>query len=345
MENASTEQFSIAPADSSSARWERWLRRFHNFVVAKDIVDDKRVKAMMLQYAGEAVFELSEFVGVLSSDGHDQTKEKLIAYFTARRNEEYDVFTFRQAQQNAKEILDQFHARLQQLVINCNLLDKTREIRSQIIQKCAMSKIRDRGLSEENITLERLLTYGRTLESTIQQSLIICNAASATSNVNAVSSDRRHHPRSRKQSRDWNSHSVGRRSAPPNTDNQRKTHRVAPLRYSDSVSKYGNAQSCPGCGKPPHNRTECPAWGKTCYKCEKPNTNLVKDVPQQSDNPGLYNETYASNLYNCNATRTNTVVPYACTIDIQSTRVTMANDGFSFVDSRHSPTSQLARSA
>ena len=164
MENASIEQFSIAPPDSIRARWGRWLRRFDN--------------------------------------GYAETEEKLTAYFTPRRNEEYEVFTFRQAQQNDGEILDQCHARLQQLTRKCNFLDKTREIGSQIIQKCSMAKIRDKGLSEENITLYRLLTYGRTLESTIQQSLIICNTASATSNVNAVSSDQRHHPRSRTQSRD-----------------------------------------------------------------------------------------------------------------------------------------------
>ena len=214
--------------------------------MAKDIVDDKRLKAMMLHYAGESVFELSESVGVISSDSYAQTKEKLTPYFTPRRNEEYEVFTFRQAQQNAGETLDEFHARLQQLARNCNFSDTTREIRSQIIQKCSMSKIRDKGLSEENITLERLLTYGRTLESTIQQSAIMSNATSATPNVNAVSSDRRHHPRPRKQNRDWNSHSVGRQGAPSKIDNQRKPRRVAPPRYSGTVSKYGSAQSCPG---------------------------------------------------------------------------------------------------
>ena len=55
-----------------------------------------------------------------------------------------------------------------------------------------MAKIRDKGLSEADITLEQLLRYGRTLESTIQQSLVMSNRAHATSttaqSVNTVSS-------------------------------------------------------------------------------------------------------------------------------------------------------------
>ena len=90
---------------------------------------------------------------------------------------------FRQTQQlpGGGETLDQFHARLLQLSKNCNFVNRDGEIRSQIIQKCAMAKIRDKGLSEADITLEQLLRYGRTLESTIQQSLMMSNSAHATS--------------------------------------------------------------------------------------------------------------------------------------------------------------------
>ena len=62
METETLPLFSIEPTDSASTRWERWLRRFDNFVVARDIVTDARQKAMLLQYAGEAVFDLSEAV-------------------------------------------------------------------------------------------------------------------------------------------------------------------------------------------------------------------------------------------------------------------------------------------
>ena len=154
--------------------------------MARDIVTDARQKAMLLHYAGEAVFDLSEAVGVIPTDNFDATKLKLTAYFTPRRNEEYEVFTFRQTQQKSGETIDQFHARLQQMSKNCNFEDKNREIKSQIIQKCLMHKIRDKGLSEVNITLHQLLTYGRTLEATVQQAKIMSDAASNDTSVHAV---------------------------------------------------------------------------------------------------------------------------------------------------------------
>ena len=43
-------------------------------------------------------------------------------------------------------------------VKHCNFHEKDREVKPQIIQRCAMSKVRDKGLSEPTITLQRLLT-------------------------------------------------------------------------------------------------------------------------------------------------------------------------------------------
>ena len=198
MENAQIEQFEIEPVDTASTRWERWVRRFDNFVVAKGINNDTRITAMMLHHAGETVFELSESVGVLDTDTYAVAREKLlrlgVKYHTEAQTGYYEIFVFRQTQQlpGGGETLDQFHARLLQLSKNCNFANRDGEIRSQIIQKCAMAKIRDKGLSEADITLEQLLRYGRTLESTIQQSLVMSNSSHATSTtaqrVNTVSS-------------------------------------------------------------------------------------------------------------------------------------------------------------
>ena len=50
--------------------------------MTKDLTDDVCIKAMMLHYAGEAVFELCVAVGVVTDDSFAQAKEKLTAYFT-----------------------------------------------------------------------------------------------------------------------------------------------------------------------------------------------------------------------------------------------------------------------
>ena len=102
----------------SPTHWERWVRSFDNFVVAKGITNDTRIKAMMLHHAGETAFELSESVGVLDTDTYAVARWKLTAYFTprARRNVEYEMFVFRQTQQ-LPDGGEQFHARLQQSIV------------------------------------------------------------------------------------------------------------------------------------------------------------------------------------------------------------------------------------
>ena len=77
MENAQIEQFVVTPANTASTRWERLIRRFDNFVLAKGLTDDTRIKAMTLDHAGETAFELSESVGVLDTDsGHIRCCER-----------------------------------------------------------------------------------------------------------------------------------------------------------------------------------------------------------------------------------------------------------------------------
>ena len=69
--------FLLEPTDSACQRWENWVRRFENYIVAKNIQNDKRMKAMLLHYAGEAVFELSDLTGVIENDNFAETKRKL----------------------------------------------------------------------------------------------------------------------------------------------------------------------------------------------------------------------------------------------------------------------------
>ena len=43
---------------STSARWSRWLERFNTYLVAADIKDDGRKRALLLYQAGSEVYEI-----------------------------------------------------------------------------------------------------------------------------------------------------------------------------------------------------------------------------------------------------------------------------------------------
>ena len=107
--------------------------------------------------SGEDVFDLRESLGIVSDTPFEETKRLLTDYFAPQRNVEYEVLVFRQAAQHTDETLDKCNARLRQLSKNCNFHETDREVRSQIIQKCLLSKVREKGLSDTDISLSNLL--------------------------------------------------------------------------------------------------------------------------------------------------------------------------------------------
>ena len=57
---------SLAPFDidldrsNVGYRWREWVDRFDNCLVAMNITDDKRQKALLLLYGGDEIFKLSK---------------------------------------------------------------------------------------------------------------------------------------------------------------------------------------------------------------------------------------------------------------------------------------------
>ena len=96
-----------------------------NLFVALDIDSDKKLKATLLHYAGDKVFDIyhcftdqQKGIGATTSteDGSsipNETKKKsLTDHFMPQKNTSYEIFKFRRALQNPDENLDAYHARL-----------------------------------------------------------------------------------------------------------------------------------------------------------------------------------------------------------------------------------------
>ena len=109
---------------SVSQRWKRWSGRFDNLLVAMNVTNNARKKALLLHLAGDAVFDI--FSGLVIDPIPDDAdpnvtnvytvaKTALDTYFSPKKNLEFKRYTFRMANQTASETIDAYHNRLRSL--------------------------------------------------------------------------------------------------------------------------------------------------------------------------------------------------------------------------------------
>lgn len=228
---------SVQPFDTETdpsslgSRWNKWIQRFENYLVAMNITADPRKKALLLHLAGERVHDIYETLAD-DNDKYDETKTKLHGYFSPKKNTQYLVYKFRQATQLSGETLDTYHTKLKMLAKDCDFADADREIMAQIIQSCTSSRLRRRALREPDMTLNDLLDLGRMLEISEKQAEGIEENAAAAVNALQLKGNKQQHLANKRTER---------------------------------------STQCRNCGgKYPH-QGDCPAKGKECRGCGKQN--------------------------------------------------------------------------
>ena len=152
---------------SVGPRWKTWLADFVTFVIANDITDDKRKRALLLFQAGSRVREIFRQLQDTGEDeDYKKAVDKLNEYFEPQKNRLNEVCKFRQAKQEEGETLDQFHTRLRSLSQTCEFADASLdfEIMLQIVIGGRSSRLRKQALRDPKITLKDLLLEGRRAE-------------------------------------------------------------------------------------------------------------------------------------------------------------------------------------
>jgi hypothetical protein len=242
--------------NSVAPRWKRWSERFENLIIAMNVTDQARKKALLLHLAGEAVFEI--FEGLVLDDIPDDAdatvtnvytvaKKALDDHFNPKKNTEFERFNFRSAKQQPIENIDSYHVRLRSLAKHCEFANVDAEIKSHIIQTCRSTRLRRRALTDATLTLKALIDLGRSMELTEQQTQLIESGPHQTGNSEADSRDQTV-AQVRNRAGDRRAH-VNARKQPP-------------------------ATLCRNCGKSyPHEGgpSNCPAWGTQCRSCGRYN--------------------------------------------------------------------------
>ena len=144
--------------------WRKYVARSENMLLAMNITNATRKKAMLLHYVGEEDNEIFETLEVQETDDTEdvfiKAEKALKNYFTSQKNLEFEVYKFRQAKQIRGENIFAYFTRLKQLSKYCEFHDEKREIKTQIIQNGISSKLRRKALAYPDITLEKVQAGG-----------------------------------------------------------------------------------------------------------------------------------------------------------------------------------------
>ena len=298
------ELFSPDPWHTVSTRWDRWLKRFENYVLARGIKEDIRKRAMLLHCVGEDVHMRFETLGTEEElKTYDLAVKALNNLFNPQCNKEFEVFQFNELNQLENETIDQYYCRLEQAAMHCGFENTDKEVKSQIIQKTTDAKLRNKGLFEPNTGLQELLQYGRTNEATIRQKKAMEDTlarktvevnSKGNASVNSSSTPVHrvvHKPRTKKQPGGYTSNSA-----------------VGSSRPKVCFSCPAKGKSCRSCGAQGHFAKMCEG---TQYKPKnKPARNRVHQLVDTEEDDFGFGVLYSLNdLHNVTS-------PYCCKLKI-----------------------------
>ena len=287
-------KFDLTDRTTISQRWSKYITRFENYMIAMDITVAARKKAILLHFAGTEVHDIFDNIPAPAApaaaaaedppqnnnqpDVFRQCVDALTQHFNPQSNTMINVYQFRKMKQEEGETLEEFYTKLKHQAVLCNFPEgqTDNEIKSQIVMGGSNSHLRRKALEQE-MTLAQVLTKGKSLEQTEAHATTIESSVNSESkSVNAVhkktghqstkpskTSDRpRQGDRSRPQSKQTYTRQQSRGAPPPR---ERQQPRAPPQTSSDNTV-------CGLCGgQYPHRGgyTACPAYGKTCAKCNR----------------------------------------------------------------------------
>ena len=224
-------------AGNTAEKWRKFKQRFELFLISeeKDKKSDPVKVALFLQCAGEEAIDLYNTFG-LPSAGTAKLEDvyaKFEDHCNPKRNLTVERFHFNRIQQRDGEPFDNFVARLRQQAKLCEFGDlRTSLITDRIVIGVSDSPLRERLLRRSDLDLDKAIELGRAAELVHRRTAELRASSQSTSTESSA------------------------------------VDRVTKSRPAEHNRASGS--SCTRCGYRHGDRT-CPAQGKRCRKCDRPN--------------------------------------------------------------------------
>ena len=161
-------------AHELSVRWKKWSRSFTFYAEGHDITNAKRLRSLLLHFAGQGVQDMYETLPEppAVADGDPARNEfvtaklKLDTYFQYEHNTAFERYTFCLMRQLSGETVAQFVQRLRQQAEFCSFGDATEYLRDQLVEGVRAESLRKKFLEKKGLTLGKVQEIARQHEST-----------------------------------------------------------------------------------------------------------------------------------------------------------------------------------
>ena len=223
-----------------ATNWRTFTEAFADYSTATELTKkDAEVQAATLKTVmGKDCRQILTRLELTEEERKDTATilAKLKAYFAPTRNILYERYLFHAAEQQPNETVDQYMIRLRHLAGSCNFGNIHDEmLRDRLVLGCRDKGARARLFREKDCNLKKALETLQISEAT-QEQLKDIGGEEKPISINAV-----------------------------NTEKEK-------AKPASKKAQHTEKQVCKYCGgKHDAVRTKCPAYGKTCRRCRKPN--------------------------------------------------------------------------
>ena len=231
--------------------WKKWKEELNLYIDLTMDDDNEPAKVKLFLYLigtrGREIYETMTFAKAPENRTLLMVTEAFDNYCNPKRNETVERYRFNMRNQSQDEIFDKYVTELKILASTCNygaLHDSL--IRDRLICGINDSNLRERLLRVADLDLQKCLEICRAAELSKERIKTLETPSASGLEIHAVKHKTRHTPQQNRQPQ-----------------------------QKPKSSYHANSQStstCKYCGrKHEYSKTKCPAFGKECRKCGKPN--------------------------------------------------------------------------
>ena len=264
-----------------SDNWKRFKQRFDIYRVASGASEkeaDLQV-SLLLHVMGEEALDVFNSFTLTDEEkkDFDGVVKKFEDYFMPQKNVIVERFNFNKCFQETGEEFDHFLTRIKNLSTTCEFADvKDSLIRDRIVSGITDNFTRERLLAKKGLELSTAVEMCRTSELA-KQHLKTLNDSHEVATVGKNRESQRVNGKSQSRfgsSREWSkgTSASGQNMSQKWSKGTSASGQNMSQKWSKGTSASGQSmsQKCGRCGTR-HQRNDCPAFGKTCMRCNRKN--------------------------------------------------------------------------